>query len=699
MSLRTTREAAEALSDTPGSARVSRQMVEALISGVGLLRTTRESDEVLTSTPGLARASRQMYESLVTYVGYLCVSRQAGEALSQTVAPARVSRQMFEALVTAPSALCVTRQSFEVIGHPAGLARVSRQIVEALTDATSQATVWIDSAADSVVLSETYTASVVSTIATWDDSCSDTLTLTDSSTAQSVRVLGTQDQLTLSESCVGGRVCNLALSDTITLSEATIFGRIRSLQMADTVRLAEQEASIGPRLIASADTLSLFEVFYRPTLSHTAFSDSVVITDGFRSSLAQGAFVDSVVFSESFDTHIRSRTLADSLQLTDAFVCSGWVAASDKLAFTERFTLQHATVSTTDRLTLSEGWHSVQPALACGDSLAFTENWRSNISMVACSDVVFLAETPAFKSPDYVACSDALQSVSYSIDPVTLASVETITGLQDTFTVSRLHAESQADALGLAESFTAYKLKEAAKSVSCGDTLALTENCRRTKTGSFPDFLSLTDSFSALTCKQLADSLAFAEELTVTRSGALVCSDSLAYSESFLPFKVDGDILYRYSPAGVLAPLNAPLTGVTTRFQLLFPATGKVTDSVVLRAPNLGNKDRLSFNRVLRETRGGTLIVFADPMWPKIERLVLSFSGLQRVETQQLLAFFANHLGVEVGLLDWEQRYWQGLIMTPEAPVVEDTRGRFSVSFEFEGVLNPAWTVQNLQTA
>ena len=43
------------------------------------------------------------------------------------------------------------------------------------------------------------------------------------------------------------------------------------------------------------------------------------------------------------------------------------------------------------------------------------------------------------------------------------------------------------------------------------------------------------------------------------------------------------------------------------------------TFSVSLRAPNLGNKDRLSFNRVLRETRGGTLVVFADPIWPKVQ--------------------------------------------------------------------------------
>jgi hypothetical protein len=118
-----------------------------------------------------------------------------------------------------------------------------------------------------------------------------------------------------------------------------------------------------------------------------------------------------------------------------------------------------------------------------------------------------------------------------------------------------------------------------------------------------------------------------------------------------------------------------------------------VTDSVTLRAPNLGNKDRLSFNRVLRETRGGTLIVYADPIWPKIQTLVLSFSGLRSSEAQRLRAFFGNHLGLEIGLLDWEHRYWKGVVTTPDDPIVQDGQDSFSASFEFEGELDSDWVL------
>ena len=98
------------------------------------------------------------------------------------------------------------------------------------------------------------------------------------------------------------------------------------------------------------------------------------------------------------------------------------------------------------------------------------------------------------------------------------------------------------------------------------------------------------------------------------------------------------------------------------------------------------------FNRISRETRGGTLVVFADPIWPKIQTLSLTFSGLTLTEADALLAFCDAHLGQEIGLLDWEHRYWKGVIMTPEDPIVQDTRDTYSASFEFEGELDPTWT-------
>jgi phage-related protein len=111
-----------------------------------------------------------------------------------------------------------------------------------------------------------------------------------------------------------------------------------------------------------------------------------------------------------------------------------------------------------------------------------------------------------------------------------------------------------------------------------------------------------------------------------------------------------------------------------------------VTDTLDMRAPDLGNRDRLAFNRINRETRGGTLIVYADPMWPKLQTLALTFSGLKKEIAHDLLTFISAHLGEEIKLLDWEGRQWTGVIMTPNEPITEDSKNRFTATFEFEGV-------------
>ena len=135
------------------------------------------------------------------------------------------------------------------------------------------------------------------------------------------------------------------------------------------------------------------------------------------------------------------------------------------------------------------------------------------------------------------------------------------------------------------------------------------------------------------------------------------------------------------------------------RFLLLYPAMGESTDIVELRAPNLDNRERQAFTRINRETRGGTLTIFSDPTWPAMNTLVLTFSGLTKTEVEDTQDFLVSHIGLEVGLFDWEGRMWIGLITTPNEQAVQDGKsgpcggGRFTISFEFEGVLvedNPA---------
>ena len=120
--------------------------------------------------------------------------------------------------------------------------------------------------------------------------------------------------------------------------------------------------------------------------------------------------------------------------------------------------------------------------------------------------------------------------------------------------------------------------------------------------------------------------------------------------------------------------------------QLYWP-TDAPTITVTLREPEFDNKDRLRFQRINRETRGGTLIVFSDPIWPKVQRLTLEFTSLKEEEAQSLLTFIKATLGREIGLRDWENRHWAGVIVSPDEPIIRNGPHNISTALEFEGVL------------
>jgi hypothetical protein len=63
----------------------------------------------------------------------------------------------------------------------------------------------------------------------------------------------------------------------------------------------------------------------------------------------------------------------------------------------------------------------------------------------------------------------------------------------------------------------------------------------------------------------------------------------------------------------------------------------------------------------------------------------MTFSALTLAEKNAALTFLNTYMGQEVGFMDWERRYWHGVILTPSDPVVEDRRGSYTVNVEFEG--------------
>jgi hypothetical protein len=109
-----------------------------------------------------------------------------------------------------------------------------------------------------------------------------------------------------------------------------------------------------------------------------------------------------------------------------------------------------------------------------------------------------------------------------------------------------------------------------------------------------------------------------------------------------------------------------------------------------LKPPELGNSDRIEFLRIQRETRGGDLEIFSDPVWPIIETLKYTFKNITRQDASNVFNFLEATVGQTTLLLDYEGNTWTGIISTPAPDVKclsDKNCGSYEVTIEFQGVL------------
>lgn len=158
--------------------------------------------------------------------------------------------------------------------------------------------------------------------------------------------------------------------------------------------------------------------------------------------------------------------------------------------------------------------------------------------------------------------------------------------------------------------------------------------------------------------------------------------DSPCGRKQYTPFQGENTI-----PMDVSPPSNTLLDpqGEDATFKLYQPYLGVHTSEVELRQPELDNRDRNAFSRVSQETRGGKLLVFADPTWPRIRTLAVTIVGLTETKVNEFQAFLQSTVGQVIGLTDWEGRLWKGFITNPNEQATQDGKERWTVTFEFEG--------------
>lgn len=140
-----------------------------------------------------------------------------------------------------------------------------------------------------------------------------------------------------------------------------------------------------------------------------------------------------------------------------------------------------------------------------------------------------------------------------------------------------------------------------------------------------------------------------------------------------------------YEDFAIAPPSLSDASGIT----LTYPATGTVTDTLILENPNFGNEHTNAFTRIDRPTRGGDRKIYSDPKWAHWERFRMTITGIGCGDTptlDQIVAFLNTTLGKEINLVDWESREWRGIIVAPETNIIEEQEG-LRLELIFEGAL------------
>lgn len=224
--------------------------------------------------------------------------------------------------------------------------------------------------------------------------------------------------------------------------------------------------------------------------------------------------------------------------------------------------------------------------------------------------------------------------------------------------------------------------------VGCESTIELTDSTVLDNATAFA-----TEIIEMVSEAAVASSKRFGESLTVSAiasvqlfidpkpSSDIKITDSVAYELVDLKGNLCSYSMFTgNSSVPSLAPVIIRGSGITLEYD---------TTVLTLKSPDFGNRDSLSFNRINRVSRGGTLQVYADPQWPRTQLMSIDFLGLTEEEGQSVLSFVEESLGKDIKITDWEGRSWTGVITNPETALVRVgiTGNMLSLEIEIHGML------------
>ncbi len=493
------------------------------------------------------------------------------------------------------------------------------------------------------------------------------------------------------------------VADALDISQTATASLVKSLYAAAYLAFGGEIAYIGPKS-AHAESLLVLAQSTRFPQSHELFEESLLsleqtaIPGGTKRLTAASA----LGISDIADNLVKLRAANTPIAFTQIAAVEKIITLESRLEFFQEVVLGAVSAQAQNQLELKQTARHAPFPQSAASRLDLTQQVRQNIRNLWASSALIVGQSESLQKPIRAEAASQLFGQEWLPDGSGSVSLQEV-GLAQECLVTHIGCLGVECIVSFNQTADTMLIRADGTNVSASSTIGLSQEARFVETGVGETALAINQQADVLAGRPGISLLEIAQAAVVNISQGVSAESELNIRQAATFTLNPSTVVNQYSPfigestdpdAPAPPPVNmqGPLPGIETPFQLLFPATGAATDTLTLKTPNLGNLDRLSFNRVQRETRGGTLVIFADPIWPKIQTLVLSFSALRGEEAQGLLTFMENHLGQEIGLLDWEHRYWRGVIVTPDEAVVEDSPGAFTAGFEFQGELDNTWS-------
>lgn len=433
------------------------------------------------------------------------------------------------------------------------------------------------------------------------------------------------------------------------------------------------------------DTLSLVSTFTANLVAPKSFSDTLSLVEDYDGELPGGAtytkdFSDTLELVEDYDGYTLTVAFSDTLVFDEDYVAdldeTFEASFSNTISFTDDF---HAgtpyTASFSDNLALVDDFHNSTPHGFFSDTLALVEDYfgYTDELIVDFEDTLEFVESFGHEGEYLRTQIETLELVSlYTYNLVKNVRIDDAVSYYDPFLLAQV---------GLSDIFS-YSFSGR---VDFSHVLSFSQSFSRTFEAEFSNELELEDFFGL----PISQELEFTEEWTAI-AGPWT-SNELELTDEF-DYIITREVSF-LNVIDLSQAFSATVSADLCNFQLPNPPTlGDAIlsltydgDTLVLRNPAFGNNEQHSFSRINRTTRGGTLIIFANPIWPNLKTLKFSMSGL--ADSEEILDFLEASLGQVVTLLDHENRTWEGIILNPTTAITQQGTCDYRFDLEFEGEL------------